>query len=157
MEDYLASIPDPDHIIFSAVAKFAASLGYKPKKDKSKTLSYTFVHGQQKKTILRFSSNRGRPVIKVRYSASPEYSAFFHEAVRTVIEEYDYRYTGCYTRCDKCDGTQGYTYRYPDGRQYFRCGLELIDLEDIRSIPLPELFRLLESQHIFHLSEKEGA
>jgi len=156
MEDYLAALSMTEQTTFSAIAEFAASLGYMPKQDKSKTLSYTFIHRKQKKTILRFSSNRGRPVIKVRYSASPEYSAFFHEAVRTVIEEYDYRYTGCYAGCDKCDGTQGYTYRYPDGRQYFRCGLELIDLEDIPSIPLPELFRLLESQHTFHLSEKEG-
>jgi hypothetical protein len=116
--------------------------------DKSKTLGYTFTHRKVKKLILRFSSSRGRPILKIKFFASQSYSKFFHEAIRTVIEEYDYKYTGCYG-CGNCDGTQGYKYKYPDGREYYRCGTELIDITDIRNVPVTEILVLLKKQHDF--------
>jgi hypothetical protein len=152
MNDYFATLRDDEKNVFSAIANYAFSLGYKARKDKSKTLSYTFSHSKVKKTILRFSTEKGRPIIKIKFFASQAYSDYFQEAIRTVIEEYDYKYTGCYG-CGNCDSTQGYRYRYPDGREYYRCGTELIDLADISNLPMPEFLELLKKQHEFYISK----
>ncbi len=151
MDEYFASLATNEKAIFSNITNYAFSLGYKAKRDKSKTLGYTFTHSKVKKLILRFSSNNGNPIIKLKFIASPQYSSFFNEAIRNVIEEYDYKYTGCYG-CGKCQGTHGYIYKYSDGREYYRCRTELIELTDIKNIPLEEFLVLLKAQHDFYLS-----
>lgn len=151
MEDYLDALTIEEREIFSAVASYAFSLGYRAKKDKTKTLGYTFIHSRVKKQILRFSFNRGQPIIRLKFFASPIYSDFFQEAIKHTIEEYDFKYTGCYG-CGNCDGTHGYQYRYPDGREYYRCGTELIELSQIRDVPLDGLLDLLRKQHEYYLS-----
>lgn len=156
MEDYLATLAIDERAICSAIAKYAFSLGYKAKKDKSNSLGYTFTHSKVKKQILRFSSNRGKPIIRLKYFASSSYSGFFREAIRYTIEEYDFKYTGCYG-CGHCDGTQGYKYKYPDGREYYRCGTELIELSDIRNVPLGEILDLFKKQHEYYLSALQAA
>ena len=156
MDDYFATLVDDEKRIFSAIARYAFSLGYRARRDKTKTLGYSFTHSKAKKQILRFSSSRGKPMLKMKFFASPNYSKFFHEAIRTVIEEYDYKYTGCYG-CGNCDGTQGYHYQYPDGREYYRCGTELIEITDIQNIPLAEILELFKRQHDFYVTRIQKA
>lgn len=93
--------------------------------------------------------------MRLKFFAAGTYSRFFEDALKATIEEYDFRYTGCYG-CEKCDGTRGYTIRYPEGRKYFRCGLELIDLPGLSAAELPELLALFRRQHEFFLQELEG-
>ncbi|MEM5774240.1 MAG: hypothetical protein AAGU05_04500, partial [Anaerolineaceae bacterium] len=62
---------------------------------------------------------------------------------------------GCYG-CGLCDGTQGYTYRYADGREYYRCGMELIEFTDLAGIPLDEMLALFKTQHAFYLNQPQG-
>ncbi len=150
MDDYFETLTAEGKIVFSAIADAALALGYRAKRDKTHSPGYTFSHRRVKRRILRFSVNRGKPVIKLRFFAAQEYSEFFHEAIRKTIEEYDFRYTGCYG-CGNCDGTEGYQYRYPDGREYFRCGSELIEIEDVSHVPLEELLELLREQHRYYL------
>jgi hypothetical protein len=153
MSDYFETLTEMEKPVFSAMAEFAFHLGYKAKRDKSKTLSYTFTHRNVKKHILRFSSEKRKPIIKLKFFASQNYSEFFQEAIRTVIEEYDYKYTGCYG-CGDCGGTQGYLYKYRDGREYYRCGKELIDLTDIKNIPIAEMLALFKAQHGFFITNR---
>lgn len=154
MEDYLAALAIDERTICSAIANYAFTLGYKAKKDKTSALGYTFMHSQVKKPTLRFTSQRGKPIIRLKFFASRAYSEFFHEVIRSTIEEYDFKYTGCYG-CGKCDGTQGYSYRYSDGREYYRCGAELIEIFDIQNVPLEEIFDLFKRQHEYYLSERQ--
>jgi hypothetical protein len=151
IEDYLAALTGEERAIVSALAAYAFSQGYKARKDKTSALGYTFTHSKVRKTILRFTSDKGKPVIRLKFFATPRYSHFFQEAIKFTIEEYDFKYTGCYG-CGKCDGTQGYRYKYPDGREYYRCGAELIEIFDIRNIPLEEMLELLKKQHEYYLS-----
>jgi hypothetical protein len=154
MDDYFATLTEAEQAVFSAIAQYAFRLGYKAKKDKAKSLGYTFTHSKVKKLILRFSSSRGKPIIKLKFFASRHYSEFFQEALRATIEEYDYKYTGCYG-CGNCNGTEGYRYMYPDGREYYRCGTELIELTEISSVPVPELLELLREQHDYYASKPD--
>ncbi len=156
MEDYLATLTAGERRIFSVIAKYAFHLGYKVKKDKTHALGYTFTHSKIKKPILRFTSNRGKPILRLKFFASPTYSHFFREAIRVTIEEYDFKYTGCYG-CGSCNSTRGYRYRYADGREYYRCGSELIEIGDIKNIPLAELLDLFKKQHEYYLSEQQVA
>lgn len=152
MDDYFATMADHEKTVFSAIARYAFTLGYKAHRDKSKSFGYTFTHSKVKRHTLRFASNRGKPIIKIKFFASPDYSNFFQEAIRLTIEEYDYKYTGCYG-CGNCQGTEGYRYKYPDGREYYRCGTELIEITDIKNVPVPELLDLLQKQHDYYISK----
>lgn len=152
IKDDYPSLSEEEYLVFSAAAETMFGLGYKLKPDKSKTPGYTFVHPRVKKYILRFSFQKNQPLLRMKFFATREYSDFFHQAVRAVIEEYDYRYTGCYG-CGKCDGSQGYTYSYSDGQTYYRCGSELIEITDIKNIPVVEMCSLLKNQHAFYLAE----
>jgi hypothetical protein len=151
MEDYLDALASDEKTIFSAIANYTFSLGYKAKRDKTRSIGYTFTHRKVKKHILRFSLDRGKPILRLKFFASHTYSGFFHEAIKSTIEEYDFKYTGCYG-CGNCDGTQGYIYQYPDGREYYRCGTELIEISDIRNVPLAEILELIKKQHEYYLS-----
>lgn len=150
MDDYFAILTDDEKMIFSTIAEHAFGMGYKAKRDKVKAIGYSFTHSRVKKQMLRFTSSQGKPVLRIKFFAAPAHSDFFHEAIRATIEEYDYKYTGCYG-CGDCDGTQGYWYQYPDGRAYYRCGKELIDIFDTRNLSLAELLDLLQRQHEFFL------
>ena len=151
MDDYYAILTDDERRVFSAIAEYAFGLGYNAKKDKVQAIGYSFTHSKVKKQILRFTSSNGKPILRIKFFASPTYSNFFQEAIRTTIEEYDYKYTGCYG-CGECNGTHGYQYKYSDDREYYRCGKELIEIFDTRDMPLRELVELLKRQHEFFLS-----
>ena len=155
MDDYFAILTADEKRIFSTIAEYAFSLGYKARRDKTSAIGYSFIHSQVKKQIVRFTSSQNKPILRIKYFASPDYSPFFHEAIRATIEEYDFRYTGCYG-CGDCDGTQGYWYQYPDGKEYYRCGKELIELFDTSELPLDGLLDLLQSQHEFFISSLTG-
>lgn len=150
MDDYLDRLSKEERAIFSTIAQYAYGLGYKAKKDRTSAIGYTFTHRKIKKRILRFSIDKGKPILRIKFFASQHYTGFFHEAIRATIEEYDYRYTGCYG-CGNCNGTEGYRYQYPDGREYYRCGSELIEISDVRNMPLGELLDLFKKQHDHYL------
>lgn len=150
MDDFFAALNETQVPLFSTIAEYAFGLGYRARRDKTKDLNYSFLHRGVKPLILRFSILKGQPVVRLKFFAATQYSRFFEDALKATIEEYDFRYTGCYG-CEKCDGSQGYTIRYPDGREYFRCGLELIELPGLGATELPELLDLFHQQHAFCL------
>lgn len=135
--------------LFSEIATFASSLGYKAKRAKTKDLNIIFTNSKIKQHILKFSVDKGKPILKMKYFASTTYSKLFLDAIRHTIEEYEFRYTGCY-KCGKCKSAiEGYIYQYDDGRQYFRCGSELIEILEFTKNDLIEIKRLLEVQHSY--------
>lgn len=154
MQDFLSLLTPADLPVFTAAAEYAFSLGYRAKRDQTKDLNYSFMHRQVKPLIMRFSILRGQPVIRLKFFAASHYSRFFEDALKATIEEYNFRYTGCYD-CEKCDGTRGYIIRYPEGREYFRCGLELIELPGLGLEQVPELLDLFRQQHEFYLTNLE--
>lgn len=152
LEQFYHCLSEEDKTIYAEIAMYAFQLGYKPKKAKTEAINFVFSNNKTKKHILKFSIEKGKPVLKMKFYASTEYSDLFHESVRAVIEEFNYKYTGCYN-CGKCtDQLAGYEYNYPDGRKYFRCGLELMSLQPISRKEVPEIMNLLYHQHQYYLS-----
>jgi len=153
LEEFYNLLDEENKRYFSKIADFAFSLGYKVKRAKTKDINFVFTNSKTKKHILKFAYEKNKAVVKLKYYASRDYSHFFQECIRETIEEYDFKYTGCY-KCGKCkDGLKGYYYLYPNGRQYFRCGGELISLPHITENILPELLDLLKKQHEFYLEQ----
>lgn len=156
LNDFFNSLNDKDRKIYFEIATFAYELGYKAKRAKTKDINYVFTNSKTKKHLLKFSFNNGKPNLKIKFYASKNYSSFFNDSVRKVIEEFNFKYTGCY-KCGKCKETPvGYVYEYPDGKRYFRCGSELIELPPIDESVIPEIFSLLITQHMYYLSNEQA-
>ena len=140
--------------IYSEIANFTYALGYKVKRAKTKDINYVFTNSKTKEHMLKFSYIDNKPILKMKYYASSNYSDFFHEGVKNAIEEFNFKYTGCY-KCGKCkDVLQGYTYDYPEEKKYFRCGRELIELPPLTKNIVPEILHLLKKQHEYYLARK---
>jgi ferredoxin-like protein FixX len=156
LNDFFNSLNDEDRIIYFKIANFAYELGYKAKRAKTKDINYVFTSSKIKRHLLKFSFKDGKPNLKMKFYASKNYSNIFNNSVRDVIEEFNFKYTGCY-KCGKCKVTpSGYIYEYPDGKRYFRCGSELIELPSIDESIVPEILSLLKTQHEYYLSNEQA-
>lgn len=155
-EQLLSQLDDSYRTIFAELAEYAVSLGYNPVRNKTQDVTIDFRNNRVKKTIMKFEvreqkhdgykyGERNHPGLRLRFYASSDYSELFRHGIRNVIEEFEGRYTGCYG-CGRCDGTEGYTYLYPDGRQVYRCGSELISIFDFSKDNIPEIKKLLSQQ-----------
>lgn len=155
LNDFFNGLNDDDKEIYSEIADFAYELGYKPKRARTKDINYVFTNNKTKIHLLKFSYTDGQPKLKLKYFATDNYSGFFHEAIKNTIEEFNFKYTGCY-KCGRCkDKPLGYIYEYPDGKKYFRCGRELICLPPLTQNEVPEILKLLKTQHEYHLLNNE--
>ncbi|MFC3746029.1 hypothetical protein [Paenibacillus sp. GCM10012306] len=153
LDEFFQHLSDEDKLLYSKIADQAEKLGYKPRKAKTQALNFVFKNNKTKKHIMKFSIEKEIPVLKMKFYASLEYSYIFHDSVRFAIEEYNYKYTGCYNGGKCLDELEGYQYKYDDGRTYFRCGSELISLPPVTHHELPEILKLLNTQHQYYLSK----
>lgn len=156
MEELFDSMGDSHRAIFEELTEYAISLGYNPVRNKTHDVTIDFRNNCLKKTIMKMEAQEQRhdgcrygerkyPGLRLRFYASNDYSELFRHGIRRVIEEFDGKYAGCYG-CGRCDGTEGYTYVYPDGRQVYRCGSELISVFNFTEQDLPEIKKLLRHQ-----------
>lgn len=154
LDDFLAEIPEKDRKSFYEIAEYAISLGYIPKKTKTRVFNLDFSNGKLKKTILKLEAPDPKyegsiSGIRLKFYANKDYSDIFKQSIKRVIEEYDGRYTGCYG-CGKCKGAlEGYIYTYPDGKSIFRCGGELIPINDWNNNHIAEVKLLMKVQDQF--------
>jgi ferredoxin-like protein FixX len=156
LNDFFNSLNDEDRKIYSKIVNFVYELGYKAKRAKTKDINYVFTSSKIKRHLLKFSFKDGKPNLKMKFYASKNYSNIFNDSVREVIEEFNFKYTGCY-KCGKCKVTpSGYIYEYPDGKRYFRCGSELVELPSIDERIVPEILSLLKTQHEYYLSNEQA-
>ncbi len=153
----LDRIPPEYHPLFTELAEYAISLGYLPKRTTAKDVAVDFANRRTRRTILKLEEKeqkhdgyrygeRGIPGVRLKFFAGEEYSAIFSNGIKNVIEEFDGKYTGC-LGCGDCGSDhQGYIYHYPDGREVFRCGRELISVFDFSTGSPDEMKRLLRKQ-----------
>jgi hypothetical protein len=152
LNDFFNSLKDDDKKIYSEIANFAYELGYKAKRTKTKDINYVFTNSKTKKHLLKFSFKDDKPQLKMKFYATKNYSMIFQDSVRKAVEEFNFKYTGCY-KCGKCEGTPlGYNYEYPDGKRYFKCGSELIELTSVTENIVQEIMNLLKLQHEYYIS-----
>ena len=142
---------------FREIAEYAISLGYLPKKLNKDGTYIAFSKSKVGRTIMKIMTGynecidaQGIPCLYLTFYASNEYSELFHKGVKKVIEHFGGKFINCYG-CGKCDGTQGYTYTYPDGKKVYKCGSELVELPPITSENVAEVKSLLKTQDEFFM------
>lgn len=150
LEEFYNYTSGDERHLFNEIADQLVELG----RAKTKDVNYVFTNSKTPKNVLKFSIEKGKPILKMKFFASSDYSNFFHECIRKTVEEFNFRYTGCYN-CGRCkDKLEGYEYTYADGRKYFRCGTELISIYGISLSEVDEVIRLFKAKHEYYLSKR---
>ncbi|MCL2478030.1 MAG: hypothetical protein FWF22_00910 [Treponema sp.] len=161
LDEFYNKVQSKELIQYKRLAEAAINLGYKPKRDKQKTLSIAFSKNKVKKTILKFYggdvNGKGKSAkgtcFKLKFYANNDYSRVFDKSIKKEIEIFNFKYVGCYG-CGRCkDKKLGYNVEYEDGRKYFRCGFELIPIEIISDDIVNETIKLMEFQDKAFLDE----
>ncbi len=159
LHDFIKELPQDYQSMFRELADYAISLGYTPKKTKSKDFALDFSKSKVKRTIMKLevhdnAKKSNPPGLRLKFYANKEYSDIFQRGIQRVIEEFNGRYTGCYG-CGKCKGQlEGYTYTYPDGKKVFRCGGELIAIYDFGIHNVSEIKDLIRVQDDFYINKQ---
>lgn len=132
--------------MYRELIDFCTSINLRPKKVYNKNfLAIDFLNTNKNYSIMRFGIKVNHSIIfELRYYANRQYSEKFHEAIRKIIESYKGEYVGCY-KCGNCKGH--YTYTYPDGTTFVRCGFSLIPVENITDNDIPEIKHLIDIQN----------
>lgn len=154
--EFLKCIPEKYISNYREICEKAIALGYKPKRDKTKHLSISFISNKYKMTILRVILEK-EPSFRLKFYATKHYSSIFDESIKWIIEKYNYKYVGCYG-CGKCkeDKKEGYYIDYNDGRKYFRCGFELIEIRKIDNCIKDEVIKMMEYQTKYYEEKRKG-
>lgn len=157
MNEFLEAIEEEYRPLFKELAEFAVSYQFNPVRNKTQDFSIDFKNSKLKKTIMKMEvaeqkhdgfgyGERKIPGLRLKFFATKEYSKIFQHAVKSVIEDFDGKYTGCYG-CGRCKGNpQGYVYTYPDGKKVFRCGSEQLSIFDFDESNLDEIKQLIQNQ-----------
>ena len=156
LNDFINELPEIYQEMFKDIAEYTISLGYTPKKTKSKDFVLDFSKSKVKRTILKMeihdnAKKENGPGLRLKFYASKDYSDIFKKGVQKVIEEFNGKYTGCYG-CGRCKGELGgYTFIYSNGTNVFRCGNELIAIHNFSSKNVAEIKSLLKAQDEFFI------
>jgi hypothetical protein len=156
LKDFISELPESYREMFQDIAEYSISLGYTPKKTRSKDFALDFSKSKVKRTIMKMEVHDNAiktngPGLRLKFFANKNYSDVFKQGIQRVIEEFNGKYTGCYG-CGKCKGElEGYTYTYNDGKKVFRCGGELIAIHNFNPKNIPEIKRLIKGQDEFFM------
>jgi hypothetical protein len=157
LDKFYSVLPDDKIGLYREIADTAVKLGFKPRLDKTKHLSVSFVSSTYKITILRYIYEKNVPTYRLKFFASNDYSTVFDKSIKKIIEKYDFKYVGCY-KCGKCENElEGYQVKYEDGRSFFRCGFELIEIFDLNEQVKNEVIELLERQTEYYKKKKSAS
>lgn len=157
IDNLIQALPENEREVYREIAEYAVSLGYTPKKLKPDGRYVAFSKNKVGRTIMKISAGYnectgadGIPGLYLNFYANKTYSEVFQEGVKKVVEHFGGKYTGCYG-CGKCDGTYGYIYTYPDGKEIYKCGFELVELPPINASHVTEIQELLKVQDEFFM------
>ena len=160
IDNFLAVIPAEYREMVNDLAEFSDSLGYTPKRNKVSLFSIDFSKSKIKRTVMKIEEcdpkiSSGIPQLRLKFYANTIYSDVFKDSIKSVIEKFDGKYTGCYG-CGRCkDEPEGYVYLYPDGRKIFRCGGELIPIQKWYEGHIDEIKQLIKTQDDFWLNKRD--
>lgn len=146
IKDFYDGMDESLKEMFEKLQSTCTQLGYKIKKDKVKHIAYSFVSSKYKNGIMRFVKDNNCIYLKVKFFGVEDYGDEFEKSLKHTIEEFNFKYTGCYG-CGKCKGArEGYIIKYDNGKKYFRCGSEYIDIYDLSSIPTGVIQNIITKQ-----------
>lgn len=164
VNECVLKMKEEDRAIYQPILEYALELGFTPKllkKANDEDGELAFSKSKFNRTLLRILPENkkefanyplkkmGKAQLRLVYFATDSYSESFQLGIKTVIEEFGGKYTGCYG-CGRCgEKLQGYTYCYPDEKKVFRCGRELIELPPLTMEHVSEVKTMMKKQNEF--------
>ena len=164
VNECITKMNEDDRAIYLPILEYALELGFTPKllkKANDEDGELAFSKSKFNRTLLRILPENkkefanyplkkmGKAQLRLVYFATDSYSEPFQLGIKTVIEEFGGKYTGCYG-CGRCgEKLQGYTYCYPDEKKVFRCGRELIELPPLTMEHVSEVKTMMKKQNEF--------
>ena len=157
LKEFYDRIPLSDKIFYEELANSAISLGYIPKRDKTKCISISFKNGKNKFTIMKFAEEKKDEFIwKFKFAANTNYSNIFDESIKqydkvvrqSLTETYNIKNNITCFGCAKCVnvGKLFYTINY-DGKKIKVCGNIFIHINQISKDIVEEAGKMMEIQH----------
>jgi len=129
----ISALPADCRESFREVAEYAISLGYLPAIKGVRKDYLDFSNSKLKRTILKVKTDpKFPPYLEMKFYAIPTYSSYFQKAVDDRLLTWNrLKYEARCFGCGKCDGTEGYTITFPDGKEGFLCGFGLLPLPSL--------------------------
>ena len=134
--------------------EYAVSLGYYPYKTQASGFAVSFTGKKTNRTVIKLSPRTGLnhkkfiPELRLKFSATKQYSDIFNEAVKNEIEANSGIYNGCFG-CGRCAGLEEcYKYTYSDGRTLYKCS-DVMIAPDWRKENVPEIKVMMKTQDDF--------
>ena len=161
LEKILSALPNDCRDAFREVAEHAISLGYMPVTRGANATYADFVKSKIKRTILKIDLNPIPPRLGMKFYAIPEYSGVFGKAIEERVKycsKLNYEITahcvGCmHSESGKCKRAQGYTFKFPDGKQGFLCGFCVISLPSFTAENVAEVKQALTLQDDYFMKQ----
>ena len=161
LENVISALPNDCKKIFKEVAEYAVSLGYMPVARGTNSTYTDFTKSKIKRTILKIDLNSAPPRLGIKFYAIPKYSGIFQEAIEERIRYYaklKYEITthcvGCmHSKSEKCKGGQGYTFKFPDGKQGFLCGFCVLSIPSFAAENVTEVKEALKLQDHYFMKQ----
>lgn len=154
LKKIMAALPDDCRASYLEIAEYAISLGYMPTIKGIREDYADFTKRRINRTILKINTNPDFMWLAIKFYALPAYSGIFQEAID---ERFAYwsklGYEAHCFGCGKCDGTHGYTFTLPDGKQGFLCGFGVVPLPTFRRENILEVKEALKAQDEFFLQQ----
>ena len=154
LEKIIAALPDDCKESCLKIAEYAISLGYMPAVKGTRGDYADFTKSKVKRTILKINTNPKFCGLAIKFYALPAYSGIFGEAVDARFAYWNkLGYEAHCFGCGKCDGTHGYAFTLPDGKQGFLCGFGVVPLPTFCAENIPEVMEGLRVQDAFYMAQ----
>ena len=156
IKEYLDIVPLKNKSLYEELANMAITLGYVPKRDKTKIISISFRNNKTNFTIMKFSEDT-IDGLKFKFAANKKYSKIFDEGIKKYdeylrglyAEKYNLKNVTCFG-CAKCVNEKKlfYAIEYDDGRKYKVCGtVAFVHINQITKEIVEEAGNMMKIQH----------
>lgn len=164
INEFINILPEADKNIYGNIIDYFIALDYIPQKNRS---YISFKHKTNGKVIAKIK----KAEIRLKFFACKDVPEKYINALRKEIDDSDGQYTmpvpppddlpvpagaimkKCTLACNTCTGGKmRYYYKFPDGKEIFRCGAYPVIIPAIEQCDIEDLKRLIFEQHNYFLS-----
>ena len=164
IDEFLATLPQGEQAICRPIVDCLTALDYIPQTNRA---FLSFKHRENGKVIAKIRKGE----IRIKFFACKNPPQKYVDELRREAEQSDWQYSmpvpppdkaplppgavmkPCTLACNVCTGGKmRYYYRFPDGKEIFRCGAYPVRIPNVEESDLAELLRILQEQHEYFLS-----
>jgi hypothetical protein len=147
-------LDEDDKVLCREVIGCLTGLDYFPQKQKVQGYVLSFKNQEVNQAIAKIGVRKdSKASYSIKFYACKNPPDRFMKALEKFIISTKERYkcTDC-GLCGAAAGERGYSYTYPDGREFLQCGAYVVEIPGLAPADIPELKKLLTEQHRYFVS-----